>query len=122
MTGGPIVIERQATGCRVRVEASNPRRTGGALAVDVRVTMYGESIAGTVVLLAADYGPPWAELEAILAELGTDEHRVMLVLARRLLVSAHGPLLAAIRTLPDVTFLEVAEVIEDAASRTVGAT
>jgi hypothetical protein len=77
--------------------------------------MYGESIAGTVVLLAADYGPPWAELEAILAELGTDEHRVMLVLARRLLVSAHGPL-------PDVTFLEVAEVIEDAASRTVGAT
>jgi hypothetical protein len=30
--------------------------------------------------------------------------------------------LAAIRTLPDVTFLEVAEVIEDAASRTVGAT
>jgi hypothetical protein len=58
---GPIVIERQATGCRVRVEACNPRRApGGALAVDVRVTMYAESVAGTVVLLAAAARRGWA--------------------------------------------------------------
>lgn len=78
----------------MRVEASNPRRApGGALAVDVLVTMYAESVAGTVVLLAADHGPPW--------------------------VGASGALRAALDGLPAGTYAEVIEVIEDAAGRTV---